>query len=74
MAGKDLLPLLENGRLVRREKRAQTMKKTFFASLRFKAIAEFLHRETTGRRKKGIPQGQAQAGRNLAGSVERDCS
>lgn len=31
-------------------------KKTFFASLRFKAIAEFLHRERTGRRKKGIPR------------------
>lgn len=46
------MPLLEDRRLVRREKRVQVMKKTF-VSLLFKAIAKFLHRERTGRREKG---------------------
>lgn len=54
-------------------KESTSNEKTSFASLLFKAIAEFLHRERTGGTKKGTPQGQAQAGRNFTGAVERDC-
>lgn len=44
--------------------------KASFASILFKTIAEFLHWERTGERKKGISQGQAHAVKNLTGVVE----
>lgn len=47
--------------------------KTSFARLLFKAIAEFLCMARSGGRKMGTPQGQAQAGKNIAGALERDC-
>lgn len=44
--------------------------KASFASIAFKTIAEFLHWERIGGRKKGVSQGQAHAVKNLTGAVE----
>lgn len=44
--------------------------KASFANILFKTIADFLHWERTGGRKKGISQGQAHAAKNLTGAVE----